>query len=166
MPEKNVHFSSASNEWCSPDVVLERVYAVFGKVDLDPCSNLGIANVRAENYFTVNDDGLRKTWFGNVYMNPPYGREISRWVDKAYASYRKGDVNAVIALLPARTDTYWFLKLSNFHCCFIMGRLKFVGATSSAPFPSAAFFIGDYPETFDREFSKIGNVYALVRGWG
>lgn len=70
-------------------------------------------------------------------MNPPYGREIGQWVQKAYESAQAGAT--VVCLLPARTDTQWWhryvLKASEVR--FIAGRLKFGGSTSSAPFPSA-----------------------------
>jgi site-specific DNA-methyltransferase (adenine-specific) len=38
-----------------------------------------------------------------VFCNPPYGREIGRWVEKAYESSLAGAL--VVCLLPARTDT-------------------------------------------------------------
>ena len=69
-------------------------------------------------------------------MNPPYGREIGKWVKKAYEESRKG--TPVVCLLPARTDTAWW----NDYCAkglikFVRGRLKFGNAETGAPFPSA-----------------------------
>ena len=71
-----------------------------------------------------------------VFCNPPYGREISKWVEKAYKESRKPNT-LVVMLLPARTDTRWFHD----YCVkgeieFINGRLKFGGCKNSAPFPS------------------------------
>ena len=69
-------------------------------------------------------------------MNPPYGREISKWVRKAYETALQGAT--VVCLLPARTDTAWWHD----YCMrgditFIRGRLKFGGCANPAPFPSA-----------------------------
>ncbi|SHJ64952.1 DNA N-6-adenine-methyltransferase (Dam) [Desulfofundulus thermosubterraneus DSM 16057] len=70
-------------------------------------------------------------------MNPPYGREIGRWVENACNEARRGTV--VVALLPARTDTRWWHRyvMRAVVIRFVEGRLKFGGAENSAPFPSA-----------------------------
>lgn len=70
-------------------------------------------------------------------MNPPYGREIGHWVQKAYESAARGRA-IVVCLLPARTDTRWWHEFcAQAEVRFIKGRLKFGNATSGAPFPSA-----------------------------
>lgn len=73
----------------------------------------------------------------SVFCNPPYGREIGKWVEKAYKTNQEhGDL--VVMLLPARTDTKWFHDFI-YHKAeirFVKGRLKFGGSTSGAPFPS------------------------------
>jgi hypothetical protein len=69
-------------------------------------------------------------------MNPPYGRQIGKWVEKAYQAALAG--NTVVCLLPARTDTKWFHEFcSKGEIRFLSGRLKFGGSRNSAPFPSA-----------------------------
>ena len=70
------------------------------------------------------------------YCNPPYGREISKWVEKAYSENKKGVL--VVLLLPARTDTKWFHEYiyKKHEIRFIKGRLKFNDGKKSAPFPS------------------------------
>jgi len=69
-------------------------------------------------------------------MNPPYGREIGKWVEKAHYEAKRGA--KVICLLPARTDTRWFHDhiLGKAEVRFIKGRLKFGDGKNSAPFPS------------------------------
>ena len=83
-------------------------------------------------------DGLRQEWKGVCWMNPPYGREIGKWVRKAYESARDNNAT-VVCLLPARTDTKWFHDycIPYGEITFVKGRLKFGGAKSGAPFPSA-----------------------------
>lgn len=104
---------------------------------LDPCSTHD--NHKCDKYFTIEDDGLSQEWSNDVvFMNPPYGREIKLWIQKAYEESLKGAV--VVCLIPARTDTtYWhnyiFGKASEIR--FVKGRLKFGDGKNSAPFPSA-----------------------------
>ena len=70
-------------------------------------------------------------------MNPPYGREISKWIEKAYYDHLMGAV--VVCLVPARTDTkYWHKFIFPYATIrFLKGRLKFGDSKNSAPFPSA-----------------------------
>ena len=129
--------SSDSDEWYTPDHVLEDVFQALGDVDLDPCSDPD-GNVAAGQRFTKEDDGLAREWRGRVFMNPPYS-EIGRWADKIMAEVAAGRVSSFVALVPARTDTAWWDVLAGGSpaVCLIRGRLKFKGGQSSAPFPSA-----------------------------
>lgn len=130
----NVHFSSASDDWATPQAFFDGLVAEFGAFDLDVCAS--VENHKAERYFTRADDGLSRTWEGLCWMNPPYGRTISSWVRKAYESSKAGAT--VVCLVPARTDTAWwhdYVALGEVR--FIRGRLKFGGHKNSAPFPSA-----------------------------
>lgn len=75
---------------------------------------------------------------GIVFCNPPYGREIYKWVKKCYEESKKPGTTVVL-LIPARTDTRYFHEFI-YHKAreirLIKGRLKFGNATASAPFPS------------------------------
>ena len=128
-----VMFSSATDQWETPQAFFDVLDAEF-HFEVDVCALP--ENAKCEAFFTPNDDGLAQEWRGVCWMNPPYGRQIGRWVKKAYESAKDGAT--VVCLLPARTDTAWWHD----YCAkgevrFIRGRLKFGGAKSSAPFPSA-----------------------------
>ena len=126
--------SSNTDEWGTPKTFFEEVDKEF-HFTLDPCATH--KNHKCSTYFTKEQDGLKQTWGGyKVYCNPPYGREISKWVEKAYEENKKGTL--VVLLLPARTDTKWFHTwIYNQHeIRFIKGRLKFNDCKNSAPFPS------------------------------
>jgi site-specific DNA-methyltransferase (adenine-specific) len=71
-------------------------------------------------------------------MNPPYGREIGKWVKRAYEQVKDEKCDLVVCLLPARTDTRWFHDYiyNKAEIRFIKGRLKFGDSKNSAPFPS------------------------------
>jgi site-specific DNA-methyltransferase (adenine-specific) len=102
---------------------------------LDPCATR--ENAKCERFFTRDDDGLLQDWGDEVvFMNPPYGAMISRWMWKAYDSSLKGAT--VVCLVPARTDTGWWHRYAmKGEVRLLRGRLKFGNATNSAPFPSA-----------------------------
>ena len=131
-----VHFSSKSNEWNTPDDLYNKLNNEFN-FTLDPCTNG--ENNKCEKFYTEKENGLIKDWSKDiVFMNPPYGRQISQWIEKAYNESLKG--SKVVCLIPSRTDTkYWhnfiFNKASEVR--FIKGRLKFGNSKNSAPFPSA-----------------------------
>lgn len=94
-------------------------------------------NAKCARYFTPDDDGLAQEWGDNVcWMNPPYGREIPKWMAKAYDAACHGAT--VVCLVPARTDTRWWHEYAEKgERRFVRGRIKFVGNAGNAPFPSA-----------------------------
>lgn len=129
-----VHFSSADDNWATPDDVFKALDAEFN-FTLDPCASIG--NAKCPRFFTKDIDGLSQDWGVNtVFMNPPDGRVISKWIKKAYESTRGGAT--VVCLIPARTDTQWWHEyVMKGEIRLIKGRLKFNGHINSAPFPSA-----------------------------
>lgn len=155
-----VHYSSETDEWYTPRRIIDRVLQVLGEIDLDPCSNPQ-RSVPATNHYTQEDDGLSRPWFGRVYMNPPYGREIKAWVNYLHSQWTMGQITEAIALVPARTDTEWFRVLEPFPRCFIYGRLAFSDGGNNAPFPSMAVYLGDRVDVFKSAFREIGGVYRL-----
>lgn len=135
--------SSKTDDWATPIEFYKNLDKQF-HFDLDPCAS--DENHKCKKYFTKEDDGLKKSWrYHRVFMNPPYGREIGKWVAKAY---KENLVNNtfIVALLPARTDTKWFhdwiYKKENTEIIFIKGRLKFNDVKQSAPFPSMIVIYG------------------------
>ena len=155
------HFSSASEEWYTPPHIIEAVLAVFGAIDLDPCSNAE-RSVPASEHFTEDDDGLSKRWRGRVYMNPPYGKVLPAWIDKLAESYECGDVLQAIALVPSRTDTALFRRLRHYPRCFLFGRLRFSGCENPAPFPSMCVYLGIGTTKFQDAFQELGDTYVLT----
>ena len=128
----------------TPKYLFDKISSIFN-FSLDVCALP--ENAKCENYYTPKDDGLSKPWRGGVWCNPPYGREISSWVKKAYEESQKEYNSFVLMLLPARTDTRWWWdwvqgKATLF---FIKGRVKFGDHNVGAPFPSVlALYMKDF----------------------
>jgi len=135
MSNMEVHYKATGTDRETPQDFFDKLDKEF-KFNLDPCALSG--NAKCKNYFTPQEDGLKQAWnkYGAVYMNPPYGREITAWIQKAHEEAQKGAT--VVALLPARTDTRWFHEYiyGKYEIRFLKGRLKFNGMKNSAPFPS------------------------------
>ena len=133
--QKQLMFSSAKEEWSTPRDLFHLLDKKY-HFTLDPCASP--ENAVCEKYYTKEDDGLSKDWSGEiVFCNPPYGRDIGKWVRKCYEE-SQNPPTVVVLLVPARTDTAWFhtyvYHRADVH--FIHGRLKFGGAKHNAPFPS------------------------------
>ena len=139
---KDLMFSSKTNEWATPQWLFDQLDGLYG-FTLDPCASA--ENTKCTKYYTQEEDGLSKSWAWEiVFMNPPYGRKQKDWIKKAY---EESHSCVVIALIPARTDTkawheYIFKNQGNglldgVSVQFLAGRLKFGDSKNAAPFPSA-----------------------------
>jgi len=119
-----VHFSSQRLDWQTPKAVYDALDLEF-HFDFDPCPH------------NPDFDGLSISWKTSNFVNPPYGREIGKWIKKGYEESQTG--KTVVFLIPSRTDTRWWHTyiMQAKEIRFIKGRLKFGNATNSAPFPSA-----------------------------
>lgn len=134
-----VMFSSKTDNWATPQDIFDKLDEEF-HFTLDPCADEN--NHKCEKFFTKADNGLCQSWGGNVFCNPPYGKELGKWVEKAYKESLGGA--CVVMLIPARTDTRWFhdFILGKAEIRFIRGRLKFGGSKNAAPFPSMVVVFG------------------------
>lgn len=127
-------FSSKSEMWETPQAFFDDLNNLF-QFTLDACATP--ENAKCERYFTPEMDGLKQEWDGVVWCNPPYGRGVGAWVEKAHRTAEESDAT-VVMLLPARTDTAWFHdycyndKYATIN--FVRGRLKFGGEKNSAAF--------------------------------
>lgn len=153
----SVHFSSNKPEWESPRETFDELNAEFG-FTTDVCALP--ENAKCLHYYTTGRgmeyaclwpgiaefDGLNQPWSGVCWMNPPYGREIGRWIRKARNESAKFQGATIVGLVPARTDTSWWHDyVIHYPVRFIRGRLKFGGHANSAPFPSAIVIFKSIP---------------------
>ena len=126
-------YSSRTCECETPQALFDRLNAIY-HFETDVCATP--ENAKCAKYYTKDQDGLAQEWKGVCWMNPPYGREIWKWMRKAYFSAKSGAT--VVCLVPARTDTmWWHVYAMEGDIQFLRGRLHFGGAKNGAPFPSA-----------------------------
>jgi site-specific DNA-methyltransferase (adenine-specific) len=131
-----VMFSSKTDKWATPQNFFDKLNDEFG-FTLDPCAD--DSNHKCAKCYTKEQDGLKQDWSGEiVFCNPPYGKEISLWVQKCFCEVYSGDCPCAVMLIPSRTDTRWFHKYiyNQAEIRFIKGRLKFGDSNNAAPFPS------------------------------
>lgn len=123
----NALHQSKSNEHYTPRWIINAVYLVMNPINLDPASTK-ISNdiVCAETYFTKGYNGLTNSWFGNVWLNPPYGRQTSKWIEKLLHEYRQNHIDQAVLLVNATPDRTWFHALWEFPICFFNKRIHFL----------------------------------------
>lgn len=121
------------DEWLTPPEIIE----ALGPFDLDPCAPIARPWDMAEHHYTIQDDGFSQLWHGRVWLNPPYGRETFKWLERLATHVEGG-----IALIFARTETRGFHEQiwEKAHSVFFFrGRLSFYhvdgekGGTANAP---------------------------------
>jgi len=153
--------SSGSTEWYTPAEYIEAAREVMGTIDLDPASNKEAnRTVKADHYFTAEDDGLAQDWYGNMWINPPYQADlIIQFADKI-ASESANFVQAVV-LVNNATETRWFRKIVDVSTAIVFptGRVNFRrpdGSTGPPLQGQAILYIGENAEQFLSRFSEFG----------
>lgn len=156
-------FSSETDEWSTPQEFFEKYDAVY-HFEVDVCATA--ENAKCRQYFDKSVDGLAQEWRGVCWMNPPYGREIAKWVQKAAESHA-----LVCCLLPARTDTAWwhdFVLGRAQSVEFVRGRLKFGGRKMERHSQTRLLFLtgGIMKTMLDlNAFAKEVHAVAVAHGW-
>lgn len=162
---KAVHVSQNTGmpEWYTPPVFIDSARAVLGTIDTDPASSeIAQRTVKAETFYSVDDNGLEQEWSGNVWMNPPYTSGlIDQFIDKLKKHVVNEDVFAAIVLVNNATETKWFQSLASISSaiCFPSSRIRFLDPEGNLGAPlqgQAIAYIGPDAEEFKMEFSKFG----------
>lgn len=120
--EKNA-FKSKSTEYETPDDIFKPLQKEFNII-LDVCATG--KNKKCNKYYDIDIAAFKQDWYkiGNAWMNPPFGKNLKKWVEKAYKESQKGIV--VVCLLPVRSNTNWWHE----YCMkgeirFLRGEIKF-----------------------------------------
>jgi phage N-6-adenine-methyltransferase len=139
---QEVHFMSERQDWGTPRAFLEWLESDRSWTpNLDAAAS--IRNAKAPHFFTEDDDSLSKDWFGDVWLNPPFGNELPKFMKKCAEQIKRKEVRSIMVLIPARTDTKWFHEIVMPHAYLIYlikGRFNFrvdnAVEGANAPFPS------------------------------
>lgn len=193
MGHSHEHQDSGDTEFYTPEIIVEAARKTLGVIDLDPASST-IANevVKARNYYIKEVDGLRQTWFGNVWMNHPFhkGEEVckpkckkktcvtrgyhlmeripsnSEWIGKLVDSYLVGDIDQACCITWANMPEAWMAMLLPFPQCFPHGRIHYrnVDGTTKrgAPKGSIITYLGPDVQRFADAFKHIGTTKVAI----
>lgn len=136
-------FESAKTEWETPTDLFAPLDAEFG-FTLDVAADA--ANAKCKRFLTATDDGLATDWSGTCWCNPPYGRDLSKWVRKAVR--QTWDGVTTVMLIPVRSNTAWWhdLCIPFGEIRFVRGRPKFGGADEGLPWPLAIIVFRGRPK--------------------
>lgn len=133
-------FSHKSIEYYTPPAYIEAARHVLGYIDLDPAScHYAQTWIQAGTYFTKNMDGLSRSWFGRVFLNPPYSKTRGRsnqeiWSRKLEDEIDAGHVEAAVLLVKAALGYNWFEHLfARYPVCFTRDRIRFLTVDGEMP---------------------------------
>lgn len=157
-PPCHTRGAKTTDSWITPRWVIEAI----GPFDLDPCACIPQPWPCANRQFTEQDDGLMRPWDGFVYCNPPYGRQLERWLNRM-ALHDNG-----IAMIFARTETRAFFKFVWPHAScllFLRGRTTFHrpdGTTNNNTNSGGPSVLVGYGELARQRLASASHLGALV----
>jgi DNA N-6-adenine-methyltransferase (Dam) len=169
LPSANVQ--SKSNEWYTSKPYIEAARTVMNGIDLDPAScELANRTVKANRYYTKDDNGLTLPWYGNVWLNPPYGRiygteGTTSFVSKLIQEYKQGTVQQAIILTMMGMYASWFFRLLEYLVCFLEEKPVFYrpdGTNGKLGFAACCTYLGPNESAFIEHFSKFGRIAKAV----
>ena len=163
----HVSANSGENEWYTPSAYIEAARQAMGSIDLDPAScELAQETVKAGVYYTIADDGLAREWGGNVWLNPPYSKDlIGKFAEKVVVESERFE--QAIVLVNNATETAWFQSMARKAnaICLFAGRIKFndkTGKPANTPVQGqAAIYFGEHVERFASAFDDLGLVVFM-----
>lgn len=179
-------------EYGSPSHIIEAARNTMGSIDLDPASSaIWNQNVKAKTYFT--SIGLQVMWFGNVWLNHPFGDRESAckspckkkrcnkrgyciaenrpgnidWIDKLVSEYNKRNINQACCICYSSMSEKWIQPLLKFPMCLPFARVNYLDENlqvkKGVQKGSVIFYLGGFTSRFITNFETIGNIYFPSR---
>lgn len=163
--------NSQGDEWGTPAYILDAARAALGgEFDTDPASNEKAQElVRARIFYTKETNGLSVIlWYGRVWLNPPYSRDLCRrFIDQALNRWKSGYIRSACILVNNFTDTEagQMLLSEASAVCFLRGRVHFLdgeGKRSKAPRQGQMVVLlgKERVAAFHQAFEPLGVVYC------
>lgn len=160
--------NSGNVEWYTPSQYIEAARRVMGGVDLDPASSdAAQQTVKSKVYYTAADDGLKMTWKGRVWLNPPYSAsDIAAFTSKLCDEFLLGNVKQAVLLTNNSTDSAWWQNAAEVASaiCFHRGRIRFTdvvtGKNNSPLQGQTIMYFGPSVDRFVEVFGEYGLAFT------
>lgn len=137
---KNIEFKSESIEYSTPLKIVEPLIEEF-RLTRDVCASS--TNNKLPDYWTKEHDALSQSWKGNCWMNPPFSRDLSKWVKKAYRDTEQFG-GTKVCLIPVRSNTKWWAEVVlKSEIRFINGEVNFNDETRGLWLPMCIVIFGE-----------------------
>jgi len=157
----------SKNEYGTPPDLWRRLANPVDGFDVDPCSGAESTPIAPTRY-TKDDDGLRKPWHGDVFVNPPWSSNgdasaKEQWLSKCRAEAKSDDVDSVVVLLPSDTSAGWFhehVMAADVVCFYGPGRISFEGADRNPSFGILIIIYGDNAAKYRDVLDSLGIVIS------
>lgn len=157
-----INQDSGNQEWYTPSEIIEAARKCLGSIELDPFS-CAKANetVKANKFFTKDDDGFNRGWDGNIWVNHPFSRENNKRIAAKVIDEYLWGANIVMISFAATSET-WFKPLLDYPQCFLHGRTNYYdengnkvkGVTKG----SVVTYLGDNVKAFYEAFNHLGTI--------
>lgn len=157
--------SDSGTQWATPQWIWHPLANALDGFDLDAAAGCEPTPIAATRY-TPEDDGLEQPWYGDVWLNPPYGRgHNKRWAEKAATEAQRETVDTITALVPDSIGSQWYQD--NYGTAdletHIRGRVRFLGAGDHpASFYSVLVTWGDVPDAYRDALHELGTVRKIL----
>lgn len=132
--------SDRRTDWETPPEIFEPLDREF-HFGLDVCAST--ENRKCSKFYSIEENSLAQPWQGICWMNPPYGKNMQWWIQKAYDSAKSGQAT-VVCLIPVRSNNEWWSLCIQGEIWFVRKKIKFVGADSDLMVPSAIVVFRPY----------------------
>lgn len=159
-----INQTSGETEYFTPPAIIEGARRVMGSIDLDPAScEMANRSVNASRFYTIENDGLKRDWHGNVWVNWPFGRvQNPLWVKKMTWEYPRMEVQAITCITFAATSEEWFQPLMAFPQCYLSPRTNYHLPDGSlkrgVSKGSVVTYMGPDVDKFAVEFHSFGTI--------
>jgi site-specific DNA-methyltransferase (adenine-specific) len=141
---------SNSVEYSTPLKIVEPLITEFG-LTRDVCASA--LNHKLPDYWTKEDNALAKDWIGNCWMNPPFSRDLNKWVKKACNDAERFG-GTKVCLIPVRSNTKWWAEVCvKAEIRFINGEVNFNDEERGLWLPMCIIIFG--------EKAKVGTFSVL-----
>lgn len=162
----SIHFKSDKQDWSTPIEFMEFLRMEFNwEPDLDPACSPHNIKATFGYMLEAGQDGLNSDWFGNVWLNPPFGNALPHWLNKCVEEIYLDRVESIYCLIPARVETKWFHEIVMPHAetvYLIKGRINFfeegVSLAKNAPFPSMLIV---FKNKFENHYDGVARIHTL-----